>query len=176
MKNPLARTNQRTKHPVLHDFEPPAQKLKRRQVKILRQWTAHLRANPDKQGHGRLTTIFDNDPSNDLHCCLGVLCEMAVAAGVVERDVQIHPDLGYDSVCVSYGPPGEDKEAAILPTAVRLWAGLPYSSGLSTSPESLITIDSTLPYLNDGDGEVKGHPFGYIADAIDGWIGQNTKS
>jgi hypothetical protein len=47
---------------------------------------------------------------------------------------------------------------------------------LSTSPEGIATIDSTLPYLNDGDGEVKGYTFGYIADAIDGWIGQNTKS
>ncbi|MGH7240519.1 MAG: hypothetical protein ACREHG_10730 [Candidatus Saccharimonadales bacterium] len=49
-----------------------------------------------------------------LHCCLGVLCELAIAAGVpVERTVSNwQTEVSFDG------------EAGTLPASVRHWAGL----------------------------------------------------
>lgn len=74
---------------------------------IKAQWVAALRSGEYKQGKERLHTAKD-----DSYCCLGVLCEVAVKAGV---------DLAIDAYSVgkSY-----DNDGHTLNEKVQTWAGL----------------------------------------------------
>jgi hypothetical protein len=56
-------------------------------------------------------------------CCLGVLCEMAVKAGVIPPPVKDDPDWEGE---FAYGGA---KEIAILPIEVRAWAGMQSAGG-----------------------------------------------
>jgi hypothetical protein len=180
MKNPFPRRERsdRPRFPALYAFDSPNIPLRRKQVKILRQWTAHLRANPDKQGHDRLTTTFDNDSRNDLHCCLGVLCEMAVGAGVIEKEQTWEPSWVTGvapELTVKYGARGDVNESGVLPYSVLKWAGLPHNSGLREGQGSPCDGYASLSALNDGDEHFDRKDFAHIADAIDGWIDEYTK-
>lgn len=50
---------------------------------IKKLWVADLRANADKQGRGALAKVAEDGFVR--YCCLGRLCELAVAAGVIKR-------------------------------------------------------------------------------------------
>ena len=75
-------------------------------------WTAALRSGDYTQGAGVLKT------TNGDYCCLGVLCDLAVQAGVIPPVEEIAESsgrvLGY-----KYGT-----ETAVLPDAVQEWAGI----------------------------------------------------
>lgn len=114
---------------------------------------ARLRSGQDEQTHGCLnrtapgTCRLGNNP-DEIHpaglCCLGVLSEQAVAAGIVVRvtDEVTHPGQ------IGYKLPGEPASAAqwgILHVAVVSWAGL-------NSADPIIrygTDDQTMAGLND---------------------------
>ena len=49
-------------------------------VEVKEKWLKALRGGEFKQGRERLCDLDDNS-----YCCLGVLCEIAVAEGVIER-------------------------------------------------------------------------------------------
>lgn len=68
-------------------------------------WADALESGEYKQGHGALR---DNE---DRFCCLGVLCDLAVKAGVIPEPSQYHS--GY-----TYGI-----DSALLPREVQQWAG-----------------------------------------------------
>jgi len=82
---------------------------------IKEQWIARLLDPNAKQGRGLLTS-----PEGD--CCLGVLCKMAVEAGVIES----FDDDGF----VAYG----SGETHVLPWEVSEWAELPQGQPDVSSP------------------------------------------
>lgn len=116
---------------------------------IKARWTTALRDPARRQGQGRLR---DKDGRE---CCLGVLCDLAVRAGVGEW------------VPLGGGPyfqtPDGDQDGGVLPLAVAQWAGL-------RSVNPLVPVDAaavfgspvSLSELNDDDV-----PFAEIADIID---------
>ena len=116
---------------------------------IKAQWVSDLRSGEYEQGKGALNR-------RGKLCCLGVLCEQAVKAGVVGKEV--------DGEGVYYG----DFEASVLPDRVREWAELPDDVPFPNNPR--VTLDdggdASLAELNDG-GTYEQHTFGEIADLID---------
>lgn len=102
------------------------------------RWIAALRSGQYEQGQGAL-----NDGGR--FCCLGVLCELAVADGVLARKTS-----GNDSL-VRYVVPGDPQQEATgaLPPAVRQWAGINGGDGdimMSAGPRRFGVIE-----LNDLD-------------------------
>jgi hypothetical protein len=109
---------------------------------IKRLWIDALRSGNYQQGRGQLR-------SGDRYCCLGVLCELAVAANVV-GNVE-----GNDCGFYYY-----DGDGSILPISVIEWAGL-----FSNNPEVTYDDDGKrtgLAQLND-----MGRTFDQIADLIE---------
>lgn len=80
------------------------------------QWGEWLLAHEADQGTGALCRKRD-DGKEEL-CCLGGLCELARAAGVVTRVL----DEGTGNY--AYGAPGEHPEQGVLPVSVMRWAHL----------------------------------------------------
>lgn len=80
---------------------------------IKQRWTTALRSGEYEQGRGALATgRFAGGWS---YCCLGVLCEIAVADGVIQAD-----ETGNNMKAYGYG-----NNRTYPPDAVRAWAGLP---------------------------------------------------
>jgi hypothetical protein len=127
-------------------------------AEIRTQWTAALRSGEYQQGRGQLRRGAEC-------CCLGVLCELAVKAGIIPEGDSATSFLGD----VEYGAEANDLH---LPAEVMEWAGIGEhnpSVDLASLPEgaewaSDPTVDgqASLANLNDG-----GTPFGVIADIID---------
>lgn len=108
---------------------------------IKAKWIVALRSGKYKQGRQRLTN------KNNEYCCLGILCELAVAADVI--------------------PPAKNEEhgkvycdrRAILPVEVMSWAGLD-----DANPD----VDGIpLGERNDGAYDIPAHTFPQIADLIE---------
>ncbi|TQM01694.1 hypothetical protein [Pseudonocardia kunmingensis] len=94
---------------------------------IKKDWIQTLRDNPQRQGRSHLAAIHTDGVER--RCCLGELCELAVAAGIIgRREVEHttalihHPGLNPVTVVI-YGRPG-DESTMSLPIAVAEWAGL----------------------------------------------------
>jgi hypothetical protein len=80
---------------------------------IKAQWLTALRGGEYEQGYGNLN-------QGNRFCCLGVLCDLATKAGVVEmRMVEPIPHDRADLAYIVYG-----ESSAVLPTSVAEWAGL----------------------------------------------------
>jgi len=112
---------------------------------IKERWVRALRSGEYKQGNEYLH-------SGDAYCCLGVLCELAVDAGVT-KPVTNH------GLTVSYYGVDENESAVHLPPEVMKWAGLSYNTG------DAVTINKYRRVLaghNDA-----GISFEEIADAIE---------
>lgn len=110
------------------------------------QWIAALRSGEYKQTRGNLYRC-------GRYCCLGVLCDLAEKAGVVEiRQVNGH---------VAYGTNDEFAYALdstdVLPKSVQAWAGL---DDENPAPEG---SDYALSEYNDS----LGRDFNDIADLIE---------
>lgn len=115
---------------------------------IKAQWTAALRSGEFEQGKGALNRYGKL-------CCLGVLCELAVKAEVIEAERHEH--------YVIY-----DGQADVPPVPVRAWAGLPVGGPHGGNP--LVTVNDgevSLAELNDGENGYDQHSFAQIADIID---------
>lgn len=82
---------------------------------VKRRWVAALRSGDYVQGRGALRRPPTPLQSTE-YCCLGVLCELAVADGVTTR-----VDGNYNTTW--YGDDG-DRSATSLPVGVRDWAEL----------------------------------------------------
>lgn len=78
---------------------------------IKNAWIENLLSGKFEQGQ----QVLHNE-ENDTYCCLGVLCEMAVDAGVV-TGVAVTRTNGVQAT--KY-----DKESTVLPTSVMEWAGI----------------------------------------------------
>lgn len=115
--------------------------------KVRRRWVKALRSGQYRKTTGNLVT---SQNGKDSFCCLGVLCDLAVRAGVIAPPES--NDFGY----LMYGGGSYD-----LPVPVRVWAGLTSSSGTF---DEKIRRQYSLVNLND---DVKGFTFKKIADVIE---------
>jgi hypothetical protein len=121
---------------------------------IRREWVRRLREPDRKQGKRVLHRI-----ATDEQCCLGVLCEVAFEAGVVEREE-------YDGLeggpVWQYGKAGHDDvqelSAAILPRSVAEWANVG-----QRNPVITVAGRNLAASAHNDDGI----PFPMIADAIE---------
>jgi hypothetical protein len=114
---------------------------------IRAQWAAALRSGKYQQGHAALR-------KDDELCCLGVLCDLAVKAGVASAAMPGEP--GY--------PWAYDGYIDYLPDSVKEWAGLRESNPLVYGPNA--PARDHLAILNDDYF----WDFSQIADAIDGGV------
>ena len=106
---------------------------------IADKWVAALRSGEYKQTTGQLANVERTE-----HCCLGVLCEMAIKDGVdVEVDVRPH-DVYFD------------ENSAGLPDKVQNWAGIFTANGV-------LNGGITIAALNDDEQ----YDFGRIANIIE---------
>ena len=106
------------------------------------KWLEALRSGEYEQGHGKLRS------GDDEYCCLGVLCDLAVKAGVVAEPVlsENRNLYYYDGFC----------EAA-HPQVVANWSGV---IGLGDFHDG--ERERTLAHIND-----EGASFSEIADIIE---------
>src|SRR5690348_17476896 len=99
--------------------------LTRMDPQIKAEWVAALRSGEYRQGSGTLRS------DQDEFCCLGVLCDLAVKAGVPGITVEErHSQVSNTLLGYAYGGPeipdvkGSTTSYAYLPAAVMAWAGL----------------------------------------------------
>lgn len=117
-------------------------------AEIKAQWVTDLRSGEFKQGTGYLN-------ADGKLCCLGVLCEQAVRAGVIGS--------GGGNGIIRY-----DGKEDILPKLVRVWAGLPDGGDNPNNPHVIVDHEKvSLAELNDGENGWDPHTFGQIADIIE---------
>jgi hypothetical protein len=111
---------------------------------IAEQWIAALRSGKYRKGIGSLH-------DGDTFCCLGVLCDLFPG-----RQWSRTAD---DTRHACYAGPGT--ETAVLPEAVRQWAGLAAANPPATDYD-------TIAELNDGEG-FSGAPWSFdrIANLIE---------
>lgn len=124
---------------------------------IKASWLEALRSGRFEQTDGALSKVRDGRLK---HCCLGVLCELAVEAGVVDRDAQARDVVegGY----VGYVPKGYGAhygETSVLPAAVTGWAELDETNPGVSGPDGR----TSLAGLNDDHS----YTFAAIADVIE---------
>ena len=112
---------------------------------IRAQWCAALRSGDYQQTKRALR-------HNDSYCCLGVLCDLAVKAGIIEDAKPMPMGIASDAP----GRMGYDGTSHYLPERVQTWAAL-----ASNDPE--VGADLSLAIANDW-----GQTFAEIADLIDG--------
>lgn len=115
---------------------------------IADKWIAALESGKYKQGRSSLR--FNNE-----FCCLGVLCELAVEAGVITEAKRI---LNGQSLLYYY----DDCNASYLPSAVRDWAGMYHIAGIFNNEVN--DDDRYLPSLTRLNDD--GVSFVEIADVI----------
>ncbi len=117
---------------------------------IADKWVAALRSGEYQQGTERLHALADfTDGCREVkkgHCCLGVLCEVAIKDGLKVHRLTTETSEYYDYA----------NEA--LPVSVREYAGM--DSDVGTFEEN--GEDNVLAALNDA-----GTPFSEIADIIE---------
>jgi hypothetical protein len=81
---------------------------------VVQEWITALRSGEYKQTQGVLnrveSTAFETPQVG--FCCLGVLCDLAVKAGVIDSG-EVHSGVTY-----------YDNERGTLPLAVQEWAGV----------------------------------------------------
>jgi hypothetical protein len=117
---------------------------------IKAQWLTDLRSGEFEQGRGYLNI-------DGKLCCLGVLCEQAVRAGVIESSG-------------GQGMVRYDGKEDVLSPKVREWAGLPETNKYDNPNNPTVTVlgtEASLAELNDGENTWEPHTFGQIADLIE---------
>jgi hypothetical protein len=119
-------------------------------------WLDALRSSEYVQGQNQLTELTGLEDEPARHCCLGVLCELAVAAGVVSsvRDVQDYRTY--------------DGEINYLPSSVQEWAGIshnPMVRGLDD--EFGFSRLIPLAAFNDGADGLRRRSFVEIAELVE---------
>lgn len=125
---------------------------------IKSRWTAELRSGRFEQGHGSLRLAESETGAGDTYCCLGVLCELAVEAGVIRPARQD-----------SNGLYQYDGQEGVLPASVADWAETEADeAGYRTeNPHFYLGKGKELQLTSLADENDGGLPFGEIADLID---------
>jgi hypothetical protein len=113
---------------------------------IQRAWVRALRSKKYKQTDGVLSKVENDEIVG--HCCLGVLCQLALKNKVITRTSKTFEQ---DTECIVYG-----SECQRLPPKIQRWAGMRSKDG------TLEADQSSLAKLND-----EGMIFKEIADIIE---------
>lgn len=132
---------------------------------VVAAWVKRLTSGKYKQGDGFLRQREDN--GTETHCCLGVLCDLAVEAGVIAEPKLATKYEGYEGEIYEYrakkGNYKHQVQTGILPHLVRDWAGLTDNNGTYETKDG----DSRdLTEDNDGNGVSKKKSFKQIAKII----------
>ena len=115
---------------------------------IAEKWVAALRSGEYKQGKDVLAVC-----DRTKHCCLGVLCEVAIKEGL---EVQVETLVDHHAAIF-------DNSKAFLPVSVADWAGMKTRLGdVPASEKTTLSTVLSLMGMNDG-----GHSFGAIANVIE---------
>lgn len=119
---------------------------------IRTEWTGALRSGEYAQGTQVLRSLSDE------FCCLGVLCDLAVKAGVIPE-----PRENANGRSYVYGSGGHDteEETTVLPQSVMDWAGCGQNPIIAMDRRS-----ATLAELNDYDAM----SLSEIADVIEEYL------
>lgn len=128
----------------------------RMRADVKAQWVTALRSGEYRQGKHVLHNV-----NADTYCCLGVLCDLAVKAGVLSGGRQEYNSAADGDIEV-YGANGDrhDKGGVTLPIEVIEWAGV-----IDDNPN----VDTD----EDGDGSLAGlndeynYTFAQLADLIE---------
>lgn len=112
--------------------------------KIAKIWCKALRSGEYKQDQHVL-----HNKTRNTFCCLGVLCELAVKAGVEVDVIDIHQ---MDTV-VNY-----DGDCAFLPESVQKWAGMESTNGwIKGSTRSLSSLNDSGLSFNEIADHIEAH-------------------
>lgn len=124
-------------------------------AEIKSQWLDALRSGKYTQGQYALRETAGEQVT---HCCLGVLCDIAAAAGVVKANEQAIEEDGSLMQTIF------DGNAAFLPESVQSWAGIRSADGRieNEDPEYDNSSYATLTGMNDNE-----HSFNEIANVIE---------
>lgn len=114
---------------------------------IKERWISELRSGNYTQGEISLKSVDDDGVIR--HCCLGVLCDMAVEAGVIKLE-RVTESRGL----WAFG----GSQTSGMPEEVMEWAGMQGLTELGHGPWG----EGGLANRND-----QGHPFPKIADFIE---------
>lgn len=120
------------------------------------QWITALRSGEYAQGRGRLerTPVTENQPSQ--FCCLGVLCDLAVKAGIATRTVA-------HGMGTFQGGSDEFRSNNYLPPSVQQWAGLNSQNPRVEIVEGEFSRPISLADANDD----LNYDFNQIADLVE---------
>ncbi|MFI6737419.1 hypothetical protein ACIBI9_31220 [Nonomuraea sp. NPDC050451] len=120
-------------------------------------WLTALRS--EKYSQGRSALKITSPAGETKHCCLGVLCEIAVAVGLVSEIEKRNP-MALVCTCDACKPPKEywseysygtdERDIIYPPNKVLEWAGMSFEKA------------QRLARMNDN-----GKPFALIADEIE---------
>lgn len=125
---------------------------------IKADWLTALRSGEYKQGKGYLKNEVIGSPQ---YCCLGVLCELAVKAGVIEESELDQDEYVHSFSSKRPGIGGLSHSSSYLPQGVADWAGIHYQGKIHHDDESgRVRVD--LADLNDYKLDFAG-----IADVIE---------
>lgn len=141
---------------------------------VKKLWVEALRSGEYSQGYGQLKLV---GPEGSVkHCCLGVLCEVAVKQGVISESFDtnegveetLHHVHGFGEVDDRSGvTKGAVPETGQLPAEVMEWAGLDHGNPVvkvSSDPTFVLGRKTiSLAELNDGGR----NDFSKIADHIE---------
>lgn len=129
---------------------------------IKKQWVKMLRSGHFAQGANRLH--YRENGNSHRFCCLGVLCELGVQAGVVVTSTTKFSWYRYiETIVLGNDVRSRIKESTtVLPASVMLWAGLSHHSPLTLERDN-DGKRMDLSGLND-----RMVPFADIADIIEG--------
>lgn len=136
---------------------------------VAKQWVETLRSGKYKQGHLGLETI-DSKTGEHSFCCLGVLCDLAVKAGVITRADGPRTITSEGNLAVHFGR--KDRSTAALPPAVQEWAGLATPAGRFDhgakfdvrGSYSLMALNDTGMSFNDIANVIEAEPEGLFAN------------
>lgn len=121
------------------------------------RWVEALRSGRYPRAKGALCVLDPDDLDRRTvlgYCCLGVLTELAVDAGVL--------DVSPDTSGGGNRAYGARRESAYLPDEVVRWAELSSRNPIVRSGEGVFNHSRSLAALNDQDV-----PFGVIADLVE---------
>jgi hypothetical protein len=124
-------------------------------AEVKEEWVSALRSGDYKKGTGFLRI---KGPKQDKYCCLGILCDLAVKAGVIDppRLEDRNPDDVDD-----YYVYGED--FIFVPKVVVEWAGL------GDRNPTYVTTNGNKHFLTS-DNDDNGFSFSKIADRIERYL------
>lgn len=107
--------------------------------KVAKAWVAALRSGKYKQTKDVLTRVNYKTGEIVGHCCLGVLCELAVEAKVISPATLMDgsSNLRYD------------RKSSLLPASVMRWSGMKSNDG------TFGEMGADLTSLNDGGKSFK---------------------